>query len=141
MCLPFVNLPKATHLLLSACNTGGKKSGCHFCELAVLERTWEGAGDDAISRERVWAGGAGGVLGGLVRGRLQGSPAPRQMCLGVTSHLRTNESADRCWESRPGCPASHAKMCRSGTRSGRVAPAGGSEGAAGVHHDGSRFDL
>lgn len=48
----------------------GKKSGCHFCELAALERRWrwkEGGGrDDATSRAR--AVGPGGPFRGLVAG-------------------------------------------------------------------------
>lgn len=48
---------------------------------------------------------------GLTRGRLQGSPAPRQMCLGVTSHPQQNESPNRCLTSRPGCHASHTHTC------------------------------
>lgn len=48
---------------------------------------------------------------GLARGRLQGSPAPRQMCFGVTSHPQQNESPNRCLASRPGCHASHTYPC------------------------------
>lgn len=39
-------------------------------------------------------------------GRLQGSPAPRQMCLGVIPHPQPNESPSRCLTSRPGRHAS-----------------------------------
>lgn len=85
-----------------------KKSGCHFCELATLERR---GGDDATSR-------APTVGLGAFRGWLQGSPAPRQMCLGVTSHPRKNESPDRCWTSRPGCHASHARTRPAATGAG-----------------------
>lgn len=76
-----------------------KKSGCHFYELVMVER-----------REK-WRNhqtkGLGWWSWGLTRGRLQGSPTPRQMCLGVTSHPQQNESPNRCLTSRPGCHASH----------------------------------
>lgn len=50
-----------------------------------------------------WSGG------GRNGGRLQGSPAPRQMCLGVTPHRQRNESANRCLTSRPACHASYTQ--------------------------------
>lgn len=116
-----------------------KKSGCHFCELAVLERRrGGGGGDDATSRAR-----AVGLR--AFRGWVQGSPAPQQMCLGVTSHPRKNESPDRCWTSRPGSHASHARTRPAATQ--RCAGVRrhqdewlqrGSEEAADVHLDRNR---
>lgn len=77
-----------------------------------------GGGGDAITgqkeRGRGWGawrvGGFGRWgCGGRNGGRLQGSPAPRQMCLGVTPHPQRNESANRCLTSRPACHASHTR--------------------------------
>lgn len=82
---------------------------------------------------------------GAFRGWLRGSPAPRQMCLGVTSHPRKNESPDRCWTSRPGCHASHARtrpaatQRRAGVRRHQDEwLQRGSEEAADVHLDRNR---
>lgn len=102
LCLPFRNLPKAMHLLPSVHTTREKKSGCHFCELVTVERRGKmmQSPDKGFGR---WG------WGGLTRGRLQGSPAPRQMCLGVTSHPQRNESADRCLTSRLGCHTSRTR--------------------------------
>lgn len=50
LCLPFLNLPKAKHLLFSSMHNWGKKAGCHFCELAAVER----GENDAIIRKVVW---------------------------------------------------------------------------------------
>lgn len=114
---------------LQPAQLGGKKAGCHFCELAVVEKRE----NDAIIRKVVWMVKLGPYKGG----RLQGSPAPRQMCLGVTPHPQPNESPNRCLTSRPGCHASqthtrthtsHAKICvhtvQFITTLGRVAPQG-----------------
>lgn len=81
----------------------GKKAGCHFCELAAAERR----GKMTQSSEK-WFGWWGW---GLMRGRLQRSPAPRQMCLGVTLHPQPNESPNRCLTSGPGCHASQTHTC------------------------------
>lgn len=79
-----------------------KKSGCHFYELVMVERRGKWRNHQTK--------GFGGWSWGLMRGRLQGSPTPRQMCLGVTSHPQQNESPNRCLTSRPGCHASHTHM-------------------------------
>lgn len=99
LCLPFLTLPKALHLLLLVCTRGEKKSGCHFYELVMVERRGKWRNHQTK--------GFGWWSWGLTRGRLQGSPTPRQMCLGVTSHPQQNESPNRCLTSRPGCHASH----------------------------------
>lgn len=104
LCLPFLNLPKAVHLLLSSLHNWGKKSRMSL--LWTSGRGEEGE-NDAIIREVVWVVKQGPDKGG----RLQGSPAPRQMCLGVTPHPQPNESPNRCLTSRPGCHASQTHTC------------------------------
>lgn len=83
------------------------EAGCHFCERATEERRE----NDAIIRKKVWVVKLGAFMKG---GRLlQGSPAPRQMCLGVTPHLQLNESPDRCLTSGLGCHTRRThKPCR-----------------------------
>lgn len=83
LCLPFLNLPEAVHLLLSSLHNWER--GRWGSRMSLL---WTGSGGELGK----WRKQAVVVRQGLWKGRLQGSPAPRQMCLGVTPHARPNES-------------------------------------------------
>ena len=91
------------------------KSPQSYASAALHMRNRRERRDVTSVNEPRWTGGrmtqpsepwSGWWSRGLARGRLQGSPAPRQMCLGVIPHPQRNESPNRCLTSRPGCHAS-----------------------------------
>lgn len=105
----------------------GKQSGCHFCELAVLERRREGAGGDATSRqgEGLGWGGWGAWRGAGCRDR------PRLgRCASVSLHIcgRMNHPTDVGSQGRAVTPAT--QRCAGAGRSGGARLQQGSEGAA-----------
>lgn len=93
LCLPFLNLPEAVHLLLSSLHNWGR--GRWGSRMSLL---WTGSGGELGK----WRKQAVVVRQGLWKGRLQGSPAPRQMCLGVTPHARPNESPGQMFNVKAG---------------------------------------